>query len=68
MNYDYDAAADQVRPSLNVQLTCRARGKVQVHSLEGQDLGFRTEQTDEGLRVTLERVPVYAVVEIRHPE
>ena len=68
MNYDYDAAADQVRPSLNVQLTCRARGRVQVHSLEGQDLGFRTEQTDEGLRVTLERVPVYAVVEIRHPE
>ena len=64
MNYDYDAAADRVRPSLNVEVLAMAKGRVKVHSLDGKDIAFTAEETENGTRVTLEAVPVYAVVEI----
>lgn len=64
MNYDYDADTDQVRPSLNVQVDSKAVGEVRVHSLDGQAIGFSSQQTQTGTQITLDAVPVYAVVEI----
>lgn len=64
MNYDYDAETDRILPSRNVLVKTGSRGSVAVHTLDGKPCAFTQAQDEKGTQITLDAVPVYAVIEL----
>ncbi len=65
MNYDYDAAADRVRPLEEVTLTLKeTAGEARVFTLDGVVPEMTCVRRPETLTVTLRNLPLYTVVTV----
>ena len=68
MNYDYDGGADRIRPARDVEVRVKAKGRVSVHTLEGETAAFFVHEEGEDLLIRLDEVPVYLGIEVAGAE
>lgn len=63
LNYDYDQAADTIRPIPSLKLTLReVQGPFRAYTLSGQEIPLQVEERDNAVMIEIKNLPIYTVV------